>query len=259
MITRAALTALAADVAHADGMAILGEGNVSARLDDECFLVKASGTSLATLRPEHLVDVRSRPLLDAVAGDEVLDDGAMERLLLDARTDPAALKPSVESLFHAWLLQLDGVHVVAHTHPIAVDQILCSPHARAFADGRLIPDQIVYCGAASVLVPYVDPGLVLARAIAAAVTAFQAGHGVTPKTILLENHGLIALGATPGETFAALAMTEKAARIFTGAALLGGPVFLPPHHVARIAGRPDEHYRQRILSGSAKVEGRRSK
>src|SRR5690606_5726256 len=116
-----------------------------------------------------------------------------------------------------------------------------------FARERLIPDQVVYCGEASVLVPYVDPGLVLARAIARAVEAFRAERGVLPKTILLENHGAIGLGRTTGEVYAALAMLEKSARIFAGAAALGGPVFMAPHHVARIAGRPDEHYRQRML------------
>jgi len=42
-------------------------------------------------------------------------------------------------------------------------------------------------------------------------------------------------------------MAEKAAKIFTGAAALGGPVFLSRENIARIAGRPDEAYRQRVL------------
>src|SRR5690606_12029418 len=143
----------------------------SARLDGETFLVKASGTRLGALRPEHLVAVRYAPLLAAMDGGASYEHAEMEALLLSARGDAAALKPSVESLFHAWLLGLDGVNVVGHAHPVAVDQILCSPRAADFARERLIPDQVVYCGEASVLVPYVDPGLVLARAIARAVEA----------------------------------------------------------------------------------------
>jgi hypothetical protein len=42
-------------------------------------------------------------------------------------------------------------------------------------------------------------------------------------------------------------MAEKAAKIFVGAAALGGPVFFSNHNVERIAGRPDEAYRQRAL------------
>ena len=228
-------------------MAILGEGNISGKIDGGCFLVKASGTRLAALQPDHLVAVEAGPLLAAMEGDIEMDDAAMKRLLLDARVDAEALKPSVESLFHAWLLQEPGVNYVGHTHPIAVNQILCSPRAEDFATQRLFPDQIVYCGAESVLVPYVDPGLTLAREIARQVDAFQARTGQAPKTILLENHGLIALGSTHTEVMAALDMAEKAACIFVGAASLGGPVFMEPHHVRRIDHRPDEHYRQRML------------
>jgi hypothetical protein len=42
-------------------------------------------------------------------------------------------------------------------------------------------------------------------------------------------------------------MAEKAAKIFVGAAVLGGPVFFSQQNVERIAGRPDEAYRQRAL------------
>ena len=244
---RKALLALAADAGDGRHMALFGEGNVSGSLDEARFLVKASGTCLATLQPEHLVEVQAAPLLDAMADEREQADEAIEQLLLEARVDPATLKPSVESLFHAWLLTLPGVRFVAHVHAVAINQILCSPQAQAFAEQRLFPDQVVYCGAASVLVPYVDPGLVLARRIAAEVEAFRAEKGTVPKTILLQNHGLIALGGTSDEARAALGMAEKAAQVFVGAAALGGPIFMAPHQVARIAGREDEHYRQRML------------
>ena len=66
--------------------------------------------------------------------------------------------------------------------------------------------------------------------------------------ILLENHGLIALGGTPDAVLAATLMAVKAAEIFAGAAAISGePQFLTPEQVERIAGRPDEHYRQKAL------------
>jgi hypothetical protein len=43
-------------------------------------------------------------------------------------------------------------------------------------------------------------------------------------------------------------MLEKSARIFVGAATLGGPVSLTPENVDRIANRIDEHYRQKQLN-----------
>jgi hypothetical protein len=54
-----------------------------------------------------------------------------------------------------------------------------------------------------------------------------------------------------GSNLAALAATlmgAKAAEIFAGAAAMGGqPRFLTPAQVVRIAGRPDEHDRQKAL------------
>ncbi|MEY2880624.1 MAG: hypothetical protein RLZZ15_3004 [Verrucomicrobiota bacterium] len=251
------------DLAHQLGreerkLAILGEGNVSARADARSereatgtFLVKASGSNLATLSPLGVTECRAAgllALLDA-KGKKPVPDAAVDEALLASRVDPAAKKPSVEAMFHAWLLTLPEVNFVGHTHPVAVNQILCTRHARAFATCRLCPDEIVCCGVESVIVPYLDPGLKLAQGIRAAVVAFINRTGRAPRVILLENHGLIALGATPEAVLAATLMAVKAAEIFTGAVALSGgkPRFLTAAHVARIAGRPDEHYRQRAL------------
>lgn len=227
-------------------LAILGEGNTSARIDAGTFLVKASGSSLATLTRDGVSACQSAPLLALFARRAVADD-AVEAALFAARTDAAARKPSVEATFHAWLLTLPGVNFVSHTHPVAVNSVLCSRQAGAFARRRLFPDEIVCCGPASVLVPYTDPGLPLAQAIRTQVERFRRRTGLIPRVILLENHGLIALGATPAAVLATTLMTVKAAEITVGAAALGGPRYLAARDVARIAGRADEHYRQKAL------------
>jgi len=228
-------------------LAILGEGNTSARLSDDTFAVKASGSNLAKLDASGLTACRFDrllPLLDR----KTLSDDAIDAALFAARVNPQAKKPSVEAIFHAWLLTLPGVNFVGHTHPVTVNQVLCSKHARLFATRRLFPDEIVCCGVESVFVPYTDPGLKLAQAIRTAVLASIKRVSRAPRVILLENHGFIALGATPESVLAATLMGAKAAAIFAGAAAIGGrPRFLSPAQVARIAGRPDEHYRQRAL------------
>lgn len=238
------------ELAHRAGtveqMAILGEGNVSGQINAEQFLIKASGTQLDTLTSSQLVEVNSRTVLDALAGQDTNDDN-VETLLLACRVNPEALKPSVETLFHAWLLELPGIAFVGHTHPICVNQLLCSPRAKDLAERRLFPDHIVYCGSQSVLIPYVDPGMTLARRIVHKVQAFTQRTGCIPKTILLENHGIIAIGETAPQVEPALLMAEKAARVFIGAVTAGGPIFLPDDQVERIASRSDEHYRQRML------------
>lgn len=227
-------------------LAILGEGNTSARTGEDSFLVKASGSNLATLATAGVTECRLAPLV-AILDDETISDEGVETALLDARVDASARKPSVEAMFHAWLLTLPGVGFVGHTHPIAVNALLCSPRAADFATKRIFPDEIVCCGPSSVLVPYTDPGIVLARAIRSGVLAHREQTGLVPRLILLENHGLIALGATPEAVLAATLMARKAAEITLRSTSAGGPRYLTDADVSRIAGRSDEHYRQRML------------
>jgi rhamnose utilization protein RhaD (predicted bifunctional aldolase and dehydrogenase) len=227
-------------------LALLGEGNTSARVGDASFLVKASGSSLATLAPAQLVECRFKDLLPLLE-QRRLGDAAIATALLSSRVDPSAPKPSVEAIFHAWLLTLPGVQFVGHTHPVAVNSLLCSRWARPFASRRLFPDEIVCCGATSVFVPYTDPGLKLAQVIRRETARFITKRGEIPRLILLENHGMIALGSTPQAVLAATLMADKAARIFLGATAGGAPRFLAPAQVSRIAGRPDEHHRRQVL------------
>lgn len=227
-------------------MAILGEGNTSVRLDDGTFAVKASGSNLAGLTSDDVTTCafdRLLPLLDEASAT----DDEVDQALLAARLDADAKKPSIEALFHAYLLSLPGVRCVGHVHAVAVNQILCSPRAQEFAEKRSCPDEIVMCGVESVFVPYAEPGLGLSQAIRREVVAFVKRTGRDPKVILLQNHGIIAVGPSPKAVLGSLLMAEKAAEIFVGAAALGGPVFLTPAQCERIAGRPDEHYRQKML------------
>lgn len=228
-------------------LAILGEGNTSTRTSADTFIVKASGSNLATLSPLGVTECRLSallPLLDRKA----MADAAIDDALLAARVDSQAKKPSVEAIFHAYLLTLPGVDFIGHTHPVMVNQLLCTKHGRTFAQRRLFPDEVVCCGAESVFVPYADPGLKLAQAIRGGVVAFIKRLSRPPRVIVIENHGLIALGATPQAVLAATLMSAKAAEIYSGAAAHGNKLqFLTPAQVSRIAGRPDEHYRQKAL------------
>ncbi len=231
------------------GLAILGEGNTSTRLEAQQFLVKASGSTLGSLQPKQATACHSKSLLSLLQIKKISDQ-EVDQALLDSRVDSQALKPSVEAVFHAYLLSLPEVHFVGHTHPIAVNQLLCSGKGKLFAEKRLFPDQIVCCGAASALVPYTDPGLILAKTIRTQVEKFIDRTGTLPKTILIENHGLICIGKTEKEVLASTLMAEKSAKILVGALSANpkGVVYLTPAQVQRIAGRPDEHYRQKILN-----------
>jgi rhamnose utilization protein RhaD (predicted bifunctional aldolase and dehydrogenase) len=224
--------------------AILGEGNTSALIDDDTFWVKASGEELRTIEAGGFVQVRFEPVLDLLQRDG-LDDQAVKAALEAAKVDPGArVRPSVETVLHAIALQLEGVCFVGHTHPTAVNALLCSQKAEEAIAGRLFPDEIVYCGPAPTYIRYADPGVPLARSVRDAIGRHLDEHRESPKVILLQNHGLITLGRTASEVENVTAMYVKTARVILGAYAMGGPHFLTQEAVDRIHTRPDEQYRR---------------
>lgn len=225
--------------------AILGEGNTSAQLDASNFWVKASGAEMRTIDSSGFVQVNFDRVLDMLQAGN-LSDAEVKAGLEAARTDPKAkARPSVETVLHALALKLDGVNYVGHTHPTAVNAILCSQQAEEVIAGRLFPDEIVYCGPAPVYIPYTDPGVPLAQAVRDAIDRYLDEHREVPKVILMQNHGFIALGKTASEVENITAMYVKTARVILGAYALGGLHFMTPEAVARIHTRPDELYRRK--------------
>jgi ribulose-5-phosphate 4-epimerase/fuculose-1-phosphate aldolase len=89
--------------------------------------------------------------------------------------------------------------------------------------------------------------LPLARAIKAQVARYIEQFDAAPKTIYLQNHGFIALGATTQEVLSITQMADKAAQILLGALAVGEPLYLSASAVERIYSRPDERVRQQAL------------
>jgi len=190
--------------------------------------------------------VRTRPVLEMLEGGELSDQQVHDGLMA-ARVDPkGSYKPSVETLFHAFLLTLPGVEFVGHTHPVAVNSLLCARDAKEWVYGSIFPDQIVYCGLHPVYIDYVDPGLTLARVIREHVDAYLTEHGEVPKVILLQNHGLVAIGRSGREVLDITAMYVKTARVLMGTHAFGGPRFFTEAQAERLHTRPDEEYRRQI-------------
>lgn len=227
-------------------MAILGEGNVSARLDGATFLVKASGSELRTLRAEQLTAVSfEKALAFLEASDQ--SDSQVAATLEASKVYKQERRPSVETFMHAVCLTTGKARYVGHTHPEAINSILCSQAGVEAVLGPIFPDQIVVCGLHWLVVPYVDPGIGLAVALKRGLEEFEAEHGTMPKLILLENHGAVALGATGKEVASILEMAHKWARIVLGSFAMGGPKFLPDALAQRIEGRDDELVRKKAL------------
>lgn len=228
---------------------ILGEGNTSVLGTDDTFYVKASGCNLLTLGIEHAVHLRRAPLMALLEKDVVSEQELQETYKLSKVDETVKVRPSVEAIFHALLLGYPNVKAVVHTHATAVNSLTCSKGWPAVLAGRLCPDEAVVLGPDSVLVEYVDPGVVLAKCIRTGVDAYMAKWGQFPKVIYMQNHGVIALGASPAEALNVTQMAIKAARMRLGAFQAGGINPLSPEIVSHLLGRPDEKYRQQMLAG----------
>jgi rhamnose utilization protein RhaD (predicted bifunctional aldolase and dehydrogenase) len=234
-------------------LAILAEGNTSMRLDGEGpsgrMLVKASGAWLARLGPQDLVELRLAPLITLLQDERAQDEEVTHSFTEATVTrDAHAPRPSVEALLHAVCLAETPARVVAHTHPVAVNGVLCSASADLLGAGALFPDQIVVLGRHVLVVPYVDPGLPLARHVRGLLRDFQTRHGTTPRVLFLRNHGIFALGASSAEALQITEMAVKAALVLQAAVATGGAVFLTDAQADRIDSRPDEHHRRRALA-----------
>jgi rhamnose utilization protein RhaD (predicted bifunctional aldolase and dehydrogenase) len=236
-------------------LAILAEGNTSVRLDGEGWsgrmLVKASGAWLARLVPQDLVELHLAPLLGLMDREGGGDDD-VARTFTEATVprDAPSPRPSVEALLHAVCLAETSARVVAHTHPVAVNGLLCSAAADLLGAGALFPDQIVVLGRHVLVVPYVDPGLPLARRVRGMLSDFRARHGTDPRALFLRNHGLFTLGASSDEALQITEMAVKVALVLQAAETTGGAVFLTDEQADRIDSRPDEHHRRRALASS---------
>lgn len=223
----------------------LAEGNTSV-LDGDSFLVKASGRQMGSANADDFVRVDLDTALSAIEGTGT--DGLFA-------PDDAGRKPSIEALMHAVCLAEGAATWVAHTHSPGVVGVMSS-HAGADAfDRHLYPDAIVVCGRRVASVPYVSPGRDLAVAVRTELRRYTDVNGRPPKTLLLGNHGLVALGSSPTETLNVSIMAEKWSRILATAIASGGPRYLTDEEADEIDGREDEGFRRVQLLGNDNRQG----
>ena len=226
-------------------LVILAEGNTSIRTGPDRMLVKASGSQLGTAAGEDFVEVDTAIMLDLVNDESAGEDDVQREF---GKLGRGGKRPSVEAMLHAICLGAGGASVVGHTHPVPVNIVLCSPHAERMSTDVLFPEQVVILGRQPLYLPYMDPGLTLARAVQQEMLRQIERDGAPPKVIYLGNHGIFALGGSAAEVLQITAMAVKVSRILGGAIAAGGVRTLSKHDVARIDGRPDEIYRRQVLA-----------
>ncbi|NRA38192.1 MAG: class II aldolase/adducin family protein, partial [Planctomycetes bacterium] len=167
-----------------------------------------------------------------------------------AKVHAQVKRPSVETVFHALALSYEGINVVAHTHATPVNMLTTSPKWLEHLNGRLFPDEAVVLGRDSVFIPYVDPGVILAKVIRSKIDEYIEQYNENPKVVYMQNHGVIALAGNCTEAKNITAMAVKAARVRLGAIQAGGFQVLEESTIVHLLGRPDEKYRQAALEAN---------
>jgi rhamnose utilization protein RhaD (predicted bifunctional aldolase and dehydrogenase) len=178
-----------------------------------------------------------------VTDDEVRDG------MLDARVDTLSpIRPSVETLFHAYLLSLPGIRFVGHTHPTDVVGLLASVHAAKAWSRIVYSDEAVVIGQ-PLFVPYATPGIDLGRLYDERLRDYVSDHGRLPQLVLLGNHGIVAIAPTAAGVEAVSMMAVKGARVRTAALSVGGLAPLTASDVAKFFARDDVAERRANLAG----------
>ncbi len=201
-------------------------GNVSVKAADGSMWIKASGYRLSAIR--HGVGYlamrtpNSGDLSKSVQGlESSAANISMSSYLQSLVYDSTNLRPSLETWFHAVLGR-----VVLHTHPIYANAFACMAGGREALEAML-PNPPAY-------VAYEPPGHRLGAAVHRAVDRFEHEQGVSPASLILENHGLITVADDPNEAVAATNAILSAGRRFFGT--------LPDNSFALATPRP--HFEQ---------------
>ena len=150
-----------------------GGGNTSMKEGDTIY-VKASGFNLDTIDERGFAPVSTCKLLDLLHF-ESLSDTDMVRLQREAMSDQSFANPSIEAVLHA----LIPFKYVDHTHADAIVTISNSKK------GKKILSKIY--GKDFIIVPYVMPGFVLAKAVHELTCKADWGQ---LKGIILMHHGV---------------------------------------------------------------------
>lgn len=218
---------------------IAGEGNASLTTTDGRLYVTASGSRMSELSSDDMILVDRDSILTGL--QTATNDQEWGRVLA-ASVPAGARRPTVEVGLHAVYSAAIGAGVVLHTHPTSVLALMVQGRGEELAAIRLIPDHIVMCGTTSWYLPYIDPGLALARAVQDRLAS--ATH--LPSVLHLGHHGILVIGSTGPSALDVTLMVAKSARILA-ATPVGRATGLGPADIERIAGREDEHHRRRLL------------
>lgn len=160
---------------------IAGGGNTSFK-DKENIWVKASGTSLSTIKTSGFVCL-SRSKLKLIkeknySPNSTKREEQVKQDLKDAIVTPTHLRPSVETSMH----EIIDYSFIVHTHPTYVNALMCSKNAEILTK-EIFGNDIIY-------IEYTDPGYVLFKKVLKKINRFKKAKAFSPSIIFLQNHGV---------------------------------------------------------------------
>jgi NAD(P)-dependent dehydrogenase (short-subunit alcohol dehydrogenase family)/rhamnose utilization protein RhaD (predicted bifunctional aldolase and dehydrogenase) len=178
-----------------DRFVIAGGGNTSFKTEDRLW-VKASGHSLATIDEDGFA-VLDRNLLNPMGEKEysrdVTEREAQVKNDLAAACITKDRRPSVETSLHNCM----EAAFVVHLHPTLVNGLMCSRDAESLC-AHFFPEALY--------IPYTDPGYTLFKKVFDKIQSYRKQHGMDPKVIFLQNHGI----------FVGADTTEEIEKIYDG-------------------------------------------
>ena len=158
---------------------IAGGGNTSYKTADRLW-VKASGFAMATIEEDGFA-VLDRALLNPMGEKQYSCDSTVREAQVKEDLAAACItkdrRPSVETSLHNCI----GAAYVVHTHPTAVNGLMCSVQA-AGKCAELFPEALY--------IEYTDPGYTLFKKVYDRIAEYKASRGHEPEVIFLQNHGV---------------------------------------------------------------------
>lgn len=200
---------------HSRSYVTATDGNLSARLDADRFLVTPSGLSKGCMTPDQMV---------------VIDWDA--KPVGDSRYGPARnLKPSSEILLHlAAYRQRPDANAVVHAHPTHAVTLSIAGIAIAPC---LLPEVIVTLG----VIPTTEYATPASAEGAAVIRDLIRDHDA----IVLQRHGSVTIGKTVFDAYLKLEKLENAAEITYRLAVLGHELPFPPGAVDKLIANREKH------------------
>ncbi len=191
----------AARAMHRYGLVVASSGNVSARVAGgaDLIAVTTAGKDYATMGVEQVVVVDFE-------GEPVEGNGL----------------PSTETLLHVALYRArPDVQAVMHTHSVYASALAVA----GLPLPPLIDEMVVLLGDSVEVSEYAFPGTEeLGESVVAALGERNAA--------LIRNHGLVGVGASPGQALNVCLLAERIAHIYAAARMLGAAAPLPADAVA---------------------------